>query len=367
MNHDAQARAVLERRAAIINDAKNRGDGLTDAEEREVQALEDDARAIIEKGQREDRASELFGKAGAIVTPSPDHPGAPQYRGLLPSYAEYRATLVESGNGAAAVPAGTAATLIDKLAAQSVVLRALPGANVIRFTEGSLTLPMLGSSTDAGYVTEAQTIPDGDATLTGLTFDPVKLADLRWASNEVLSDSAVDLRNILAQDMIRNCAVKADAELLNAPGNAGELHGIIPQGTSTTLTAAVSYDDVSGAIEAIQAANGNATHILVAPDVAAGLREAKTTGSGEYLAGSPVASPANTSWGLTMLVSGNVPSKNAVILDASRVFVGVRTDPVVKLDESARFADDVVGLRLRYRLSGAAVAETSSVQVLVGG
>src|SRR5205085_1768688 len=146
------------------------------------------------------------------------------------------------------------------------------------------------------------------------------------------------------------------------------LKGLTAAGMSTNTALAagqtvVKWDLVIDAYAAVVAAGAAPTVIWASADMYGPLLKERESGAnGAYLQGSVTGDPAKAALGLPILVSGNLPARMVIVADASRVFVGVRSDVVVKVSEDAGFTTDAVGFRATYRVAGLVVAEAGSVQ-----
>lgn len=318
--------------------------------------------------ERQMQAQSFAEKLGSAAMPSPQAEQGEGFRGLLPSYSEFRAlqssTLTEGGY---LVPTETAKTYFDKLRATSAFLRGLPTSNIIQFDTAELILPGIASSSTPGYVNEGDVIPEGNMAFAGVSLKAKAIKELRFASNELLSDSAVDLRNMLGADMLKAASSRIDADSF-AGSAANEVKGIIGQGITTTLGAGKlpTFDDIAAAMTRIESADATPSVVFAAPDVAAAVRTEKASTAGTYQGGSPTGTPLTSVWGLPLLVSSNVPAKHAIVCDASRIFFGIRSQAYINASEDFRFDRDQVAYRLVVRVAGTSVAESSSVQVVAG-
>ncbi|SCL57158.1 phage major capsid protein [Micromonospora chersina] len=290
-----------------------------------------------------------------------------EWRALLPSLREMRATLVESSltDGGYTVPQRVSGSWVDKLRASSTFLRG--SVQVVPFDSATFRLPQLKATNAPGVVAENTAIPKGDTDWAGLDFAAVKFGDIQEASNEILMDSALDLRRILADTMARNIASSVDSSAFNGNGTSN-LKGLLATGNNakTTLAGtAVKWDDIADAYAAIEATGGTPGVIWASPDMAKALRKEREGGAtGAYLAGAVTQAPAGTAWGLPLLVSGNLPAKTVIVCDPSRVFFGLRANVVLKVSEDYGFDRDVIAFRATMRAAGVAVAEATSVQYI---
>ncbi|MFZ4299935.1 phage major capsid protein [Streptomyces cinereoruber] len=334
-------------------------------EMRTLDAREDRARA-----DRENEVRSLAARMGSMAIPSAGSVSgedSQKWRSLVPSLSEYRA--ISGGvasEGGYTVPSEISGKYIDALKAKSTFLRGLPHESVIPFTSATFSVPQLISSTGADYVAEGQTIPEGQMVWGEVKFTAKKIGEVQWASVEVLEDSAVDQRRVIADNLLRDASLKFDADAFTGSG-ANPIKGVLAQGISTTLGAGkvtVTYDDLADAVARIEATNGTPSVVWASVDMAAALRKEKAAGSGIYQGGSPTDAPASTAWGLPILPSAFLPAKTVIVADASRIVVGVRRNATVRISEDARFDKDQVGFKLTMRMAGVSVAEASSVQVI---
>ncbi|MFD7629352.1 phage major capsid protein [Streptomyces sp. NPDC059851] len=328
-----------------------------------------DAREDRASFDRETEVRNLVAAAhSAILTPgSAGSSSAEEWRSLVPSLSEYRA--ISGGvasEGGYTVPTEISGKYIDALKAKSTFLRGLPEGSVIPFTSATFSVPQLVSSTGADYVAEGQAIPEGQMVWGEVKFTAKKIGEVQWASAEVLEDSAVDQRRVIADNLLRDASLKFDADAFTGSG-ANPIKGVLSQGTSTTLGAGkvtVTYDDLADAVARIEATNGTPSVVWASVDMAAALRKEKAAGSGVYQGGSPTDAPASTAWGLPILPSAFLPAKTVIVVDGSRVVVGVRRAATVRISEDARFDKDQVGFKLTMRMAGVSVAEATSVQIV---
>ncbi|WP_405950172.1 phage major capsid protein [Streptomyces prunicolor] len=376
----AQAKAALEKRSRLVAEMRSVNDNknLSNAEKRErieeldsdINGLEAEARDAVERGEREAEVRSLMTRAGGLFAPTGNRhqDKGNSWRGLMPSANEYRELIAENSpsSGGYVVPSETASKYVDALKANSTFLRGLPADSIVPFNSETFSVPQLVSSTGGDYVEEGQTIPEGEMVWGEVKFESQKIGRIQWASVEVLEDSAVNLRNVIASNLLRDASLKFDADAFTGSGT-NPIKGILSQGVSTTLGSgktSITYDDLADAVARIEAMNGTPSVVWASVDMAAALRKEKAAGSGTYQGGSPVNSPASTAWGLPILPSAFLPPKTVAVADGSRIMVGIRRNASVKVSEDARFDSDQVGFKLTMRVAGVSLAETSSVQVV---
>jgi HK97 family phage major capsid protein len=381
MNYKKLAEAALEKRASLISEIRSVNDSTTlsataKAEtvarlNRDISAAEAEARTYVEEGEREAEFRTLAANAGALAAVAHQGQSGSEWRTLLPSGEEFRVTQTVSvaGDGGYTAPKGVADEYVNLLRAKSAVARVLPASSIVRFLTNEFVLPQISASSSPAKVAEAANYGEGSATFTPLSFTSVKIGEVRWASVELHNDSALDIRRLLSDDMLRSAAAKLDALCIKGVLATDGFTGLTATGNSTTTTlgAGVSpgWDHISDAVGAIEAANGTPSAVLVSTDIYAALRKAKD-GDGTYI-GDPTRAGSATAWGLTLAPSSAVPAKTAIVMDASRTYLGIRDEVRVSIDESARWESDQIGYKVSMRVAGMAVAEASSVQVVVGG
>lgn len=328
-----------------------------------------DAREDRARLDREAEVRSLFSKNAGILTPRDNRPrDSDQWRALMSSLTEYRALISEGvpQDGGYTVPQEISGKCIDALKAKSTFLRGLPAGSIIPFTSATFSIPQLVSSTGADYVAEGQPIPEGQMVWGEVKFTAKKIGEVQWASTEVLEDSALDQRRVIAENLLRDASLKFDADAFTGSGT-NPIKGIVSQGVSTTLgtgKVTVTYDDLADAVARIEATNGTPSVVWASVDMAAALRKEKAAGSGICQGGSPTDSPASTAWGLPILPSAFLPAKTVVVADASRIVVGIRRNATVRVSEDARFDKDQVGFKLTMSVAGVSLAESTSVQVI---
>ncbi|MFE4690239.1 phage major capsid protein [Streptomyces sp. NPDC056749] len=376
---ERQAKAALEDRSKLIGEMRSleSNRSLTDSEKRqrierldeEIRELEFNARDAIERGEREAEVRSMAARSGGMLMPvsGATSMDGDKWRSLVPSLSEYRA--ISGGvasEGGYTVPSEVSGKYIDALKAKSALLRGLPESSVIPFTSADFSVPQLVSSAGADYVAEGQVIPEGQMVWGEVKFTAKKIGEVQWASVEVLEDSAVDQRRVIADNLLRDASLRFDNDAFVGSGN-NPIKGITSQGVTTALAAGkttVTYDDLADAVARIEATNGTPSVVWASVDMAAALRKEKASGSGVYQGGSPTDSPASTAWGLPILPSTFLPPKTVIVADASRVIVGIRRNATLRISEDARFDRDQVGFKLTMRIAGVSVAEASSVQVI---
>lgn len=371
---DSRVDALLEQRAAKVaklRSASRRGVGEIDLTrlEAEVDDLEQRARALLlADGGNPARANALRKPDAPDVGAELRGADSGEWAALLPSATEFRTALNEGipADGGVLVPARVASKWTDRLRTKSAFFRA--GPNIVPMDSLTLALPRIASSSGGGVIAEGALIPDHTITLAKGDLKALSYKSLVNASYEVLADSAVDLRELIARTLVADVAEKVDTDAINgAAGATTTLKGLLAQGTAINLATGntlVKWDHVSDAIAAIEGAGGNATAVLASVEAANALRKEKASTAGTYQAGGPAAAPLASAWSVPIIVSGTIPAGKVAVCDMTRVNVGVREDLRVDVDTSARFANDQTSFRVRYRIAGIDVQDARLVQVI---
>jgi HK97 family phage major capsid protein len=363
--------AAPEQRAAVC-EAINGLDPETREEEirAAVEAHEDEAR----KPQRTDadvialrnRAAALTFGTGTLDATEPS------WRALMPSKSEWRTVANEGipGEGGYTVPTKVAKDLRDRVRQASVFMR-IAGLNVVEMDSAQLVLPTLSTSNAGAKTAEKTAITEATLAFTGPTLAAVGYKGLVVASNEVLADSAVSLRDRIGRIIAADIAEAADTDLLSTTAAAGGIAGLLhtSKSTNTVLAAGnptVKFDAVLDAVARIEAANllvGKLT-IIAAPDAAAALRKEKASGSGEYLGGGVLDALTTSAFGADILVSPKVASGKVVVVAGDYVTIGIRQDVLLAVSEDYGFANDTVGFRGTMRIAGVDTQDAKAVQVI---
>ncbi len=372
MDYRAMAERALNKREDIFEKRKSAAAAgkrdLVREYDRQMDDLATEAREYVEFAERQGEIREAFKGAGALGAATPGEvraDGGDEFRGgLLPSEADMETRAVNGSEFL--IPSGTAAKYVDILRAKAVFLRGIPAENLLPFGERTWEMPVLNDTDMPGLVQANALIVEGDDTWAGLSFTAKKYADLRGAANETFADASVNLRNVLAQTLLRNVAVQFDADAFTgAGGTTDPVLGLVGQGNSVAASGATgetaTWDDVSDAVLRIWQGNAEPTVIWAAPDAANALAKEREGTEGGYLEPD---TPLNVARRLPTLVSTNIPAGNVIVAAGDRVFAGVREDAKVAVSEHAEFANDRTLVRLTMRAAGTYVAETSSVQVI---
>jgi HK97 family phage major capsid protein len=276
---------------------------------------------------------------------------------------ELRALAEGSGAGAVIAPDEWSATFIDRLAAESVMLRS--GIRRITTTRDVLHLPRIDSDPTAAWVAEAGTIAPSDPGYTDVTATPRKLASLQVISNELIADSNPDVVSLLEMQVARALALKFDLGCFEGSGTPPEIRGlknVVGITLDSSLAAAPTNLDVfATAIATLEANNAQASAIVMHPrtwGTLSTLKEGTANNNKPLLqesAGSAGQAVERRIYGVPVhltsqlsVVEGTAES-SAYVYDASQLIAVFRQDTSITLDRSRLFNTDQSELRAILR------------------
>lgn len=242
-----------------------------------------------------------------------------------------------------------------------------PGLQVVRLETGTTRLPRITAEPPVGSVAEGAKIPTVDATLDAVQLVSGKYAALIQASWEAVEDSALDLRVLAQNTLVRTTARSIDLDAFTGSGTAGRLKGIVSQGVSTPAAAIGSptFDDISAAMARADAAGAALTVVWADPAVLHTLRTAKAQTAGVYLGGGPTLTPLGDVWGVPIVGTSALQGTGTVIVaDGTRVRIGIREDLQVIFSGEYGFDADMLTWKVRARVAGVVLDAAAAVQVV---
>jgi HK97 family phage major capsid protein len=264
--------------------------------------------------------------------------------------------------------------LIQPLRSFSSILQA--GARIITTTSGEpITLPRLSSPGSAVQVAEATTITGTDPTFDSLQLAVWKFGEIIKISNELATDSAVDIESLVADLIGQNIGILLGAKLATGTGT-GETAGLFTVATvgktGATGTAGVpTFDDLIDLFYSVTGpyrANGK----WITSDLAmASLRKVKDS-QGQYIWQPAVtADTPDLILGKPVFTDSNVAGpalngKSVVFGDISKYWVRMVNSLKIDRSDHAAFNTDEVAFRGTLR-AGGALTDASAVKAFRGG
>ena len=302
----------------------------------------------------------------------------------LPSLHEYRHLQAEQravGTSGAFIPVAYSDQFFEHLRKKTSVLAANPVIIPIEHA-GSMKVPTTTASVTVIGTAEAGTITASDPTLANVTLDPKKFAALTLINAEAIDDSSPQIRELVANILISDLAVELDKQLIIGSGSGNDLTGLRnisspTDGPSTGAAGtALTFDILADTVAAAETANldpdnlvwfmhsrtwgsvrklkDTATRPIVAAD--------PTVGVPKSLFGRPVFTSNNLS--ITETVGGNSDCSSILLVDMSRIVVGVARNIEVKISEDYAFNTDQVAVRATARYDIAATHSTAIVRTV---
>lgn len=315
-----------------------------------------------------------MGRLSGLFQPSADTESEARNHGrhkgfVAPSWAEYqeaRSWTTAPPSAGVIMTTGLFDDLLVTLRKTSAFLKAVPTANVIRMDNGTLVLPKVTDDGSAAWVAEGAVIPRQDGTLASNTLKAHKLARISVITSEALQDSGVDARQAISAALVRSLSYGLDDALFNGTGTGQPLGVLKASGVvKTALTAAVTLDNLSDEMTAIEAQGGTPTAIVADPATYGILRKAKASGAGTYHL-SPYAQSdgPGTLWGVPLVSAPRLAPGTVIVMDGTQVYVGVRRDATVSYQDL--FDTDEIGCRITTRWAGVELLDTKAVRILTG-
>ncbi|MDV8146260.1 phage major capsid protein [Arthrobacter sp. B10-11] len=291
---------------------------------------------------------------------------------------EYRALSKGTASaGGNAVPTSMLSKLYEHLIETATLVRA--GATVFNTDSGAnMDIPVTTAHGTAALVAEAGTIGQSDPTFAKRTLGAYKYADLIIVSNELLTDSGVDMEGYLARMAGRAVGNALGAHLVTGTGGGTQPTGILTSATSgatspTGTVGAPSFDTLSDLYYSVIAPYRNSPEAgwLVKDTTVAGLRKLKDT-TGRYLwEPSIIAGQPDTIFGKPVYTDPNVPAtglnaKSVIFGDLSTYMVRLVNNVRFERSDDFKFDSDQAAFRCIIRGDGILADQTGAVKFAVG-
>ena len=219
-------------------------------------------------------------------------------------------------------------------------------------------VPIVTADPSPAFVREGQQITRDTPELAEVRFNTAKLGNIFRQSNEsATSDNA---NNLLALSMKRSIVIAADTALLqNNPGEQDadwQPTGLfndtsIPVSADTFGTAgkpSESFNAVSNAITTISVNGGNASHIVMHPNVWKTFTDA-IDANGRSILGDPATATEKALWGLPVIVTSCAPDGKILVLDKTAI-VSADSNILFSKSGEAAFEYDSIVWRTTFRL-----------------
>ncbi|MGV0811748.1 phage major capsid protein [Mycolicibacterium boenickei] len=253
------------------------------------------------------------------------------------------------------------AGLIDLVVDEKSVLFQV--ATVLNTDSKEIRVPLWTADPGSDFSAEGAVIPLTAGGVSELVITPVKVAARIEASNEAVGDASPDLLGLYGKGLARSIVGKIDGRFFSS---TAAVSGTSFQGVAATAftgveaidnggTAWTNIDLVHDAKGAIADNGGEATHIVIAPDLATALAKTKTaTGSNVGLF--DAVEDGLRLAGLQTIVSRHVASGEAWVFSKETLFAVRRLGTEIAKSNDVAFDRDSVQLRATTRVSWGSAA-----------
>lgn len=231
----------------------------------------------------------------------------------------------------------------------ALILQCATVAGRIEGDAPSVRVPYVVDDGTPGFVKEGDTIADANQAFSEVVVTTDKVATIGKYTYETLAqpEAAALVVNSLSRAVTR----KANAAFLGnatAPKGLAAISGITDGGTLGD-----NLDTLVDAVTGIEAAGGQATHIVASPTAWAAASKLKTgTTSEQPLLGAGVEAGQRSVLGVPVLVSADAPDETLIVLDKATVIAATSGIRLAR-SEDAFFANDVIAVRVTWRLGWA--------------
>lgn len=365
----AQRETQRELQKALLDRAIAEKRDLTPSEESRfadlasnVEGITHSIRKATEQEEEDRSVAAAFAKLGGKQTEASS-------RNWLPGLHEYRQLKADQraiGTTGAFIPVGSSQTYFDLLRKRTAVLAAGPVILPVA-GQGSVKVPKVTTSIAIAGKAEAAALDASDPTLDSITLDPKKFGAYTLVNREALEDSSPQLREVVANSLIRDTAVELDKQLVTGSGTGQNLTGLrnvvgVTAGASTGANGgALTFGFLADTLGAAEAAN-------VDPERLAWIMHSRTWASTRKLLDSqnrpivsidPTQGVRPTLWGRPVYISNSLSvaetkgtssdCSSIILADMSQVVVAVAREVELSISEDFKFDTDQVALRVTAR------------------
>lgn len=260
--------------------------------------------------------------------------------------------LYTSGAEGILTPEEVGALIVQPVEKASVAMQV---ATVVHTGSHEFRIPIVTSDATAAWTPEGQDITPSDAGVDEITVAPDKLAALSIISTELANDSSPEATGLVGNSIARDLARKVDAAffgdtIANGPDGIESLAG-----RQTVANGAITnVDDFAEAVSLAENVGAQVTAFVANANTVLSLSKLKkATGSNEpLLQPDPTLPTRRQILGVPLWSVPNTVLPDAVIwaLDGSRVYVVIRQDVDLRVDESRYFESDRIGIRATLRI-----------------
>ena len=238
--------------------------------------------------------------------------------------------------------------ILRGLAARVFGPSAIPGRTLVLPLQAELSA---NNALQVVQVAEGGEVPIVQTEFTSLTLTPVKYGARVGVSKEMMEDGIVDLLSYHAELAGYEFADNEESLIVSALNTASNAAGNDVANSNATLP----ISDITAAMQNLEASNYRPTHIICGAEVVNDLRnidsfvEADKAGMND-----PSKSLVGRIFGMNVLVSNNVTSTLAYVIDANHAFVIAEKRPLT-VERYSDFARDSGFVVITQRVAVAAL------------
>lgn len=177
---------------------------------------------------------------------------------------------------------------IDALTNSSSVMSA--GATLLRGLQGDVKIPKkTGTSTAAFVSSEGTAVAESDMTIGSVTLSPKTLGCFTDVTRQLLTQSSLDVENLIRNDIAQSMALAIDAGALAGSGSSGNPTGIKNTSGINTVTFAGANPtwaetvNMESQVAVDNALLGNLSYIMRADDYGSLKTTEKATGTAQFV------------------------------------------------------------------------------------
>lgn len=219
-------------------------------------------------------------------------------------------------------------------------------AGTIEGDQPAVRVPFVADDGTVEVVAEADPVPDAAQQFDEVVVTTVKVGALGKYSYETLAQP--EAARLVTDSLTRSVVRKANQAFLggvSAPTGLLNIADITDAGLVDT-----DLDPVVDAIAGIEAAGGTPTGIIASPTAWASVSKLKVaTDSNASLIGAGVESATRSLLSVPVTVSPDMTEGDLLVIDRNTVVAAVSQVRVAR-SEDAYFANDVIGIRVTFRL-----------------
>ncbi|MGI3782287.1 MAG: phage major capsid protein [Janthinobacterium lividum] len=269
-------------------------------------------------------------------------------------------TLTRISTAAILTPEQVGALVVQPLIEQSTALQA---ATVVPVDNSSLRVPVVTADPTAAWTAEGAEITPSDGTVAEVDITFSALKGLTIITSELAEDSSPAAAQVVGDGLVRDLRRQVDLAFFSAattapantpaglgtlPVTGGNKINVLAGGTITTLDA---FSDAVLNAESFYVNPADLTFVAAPATLGALLKLKEATGSARPLIAPDVTQPSRRTVGGVPIVSSPAVAAGVVwCIPRPRVIVGMRKDAELKIDASAYFSSDRVGIRVVLRL-----------------